>query len=205
MLNDILLLKERIFRGIDSDSEIILSNFNEEKTADKFDLEEILEMLTRQGIGQNAFIFSQEEDSEKRLSINQLSSLAFLIEEGKIEEKKLFLYEFFPNTYYVYSRGKKDDEHEKAFQFKNKEQENNYGLFAPTGVIVKRVPQNILGTGVLGRAFVYSNYIEVLDSLMGNEYFEVLTHEVLHIMYPERKETEIRQMTRNYVGNTIYH
>ena len=82
-----------------------------------------------------------------------------------------------------------------------------FGLFVPSGVIIRRVSQNILGTGVLGRAFLGMNYIEILDSLFGNAYQEVLTHEVMHIMYPQKKEMEIRHITRNYVGpkNTIYH
>jgi hypothetical protein len=106
----------------------------------------------------------------------------------------------------VYKR-EKDEKAPKYIQDHVSEGKSEYGLFVPSGVTVSRVPTSVLGTGVLGRAFIYQNHIEILDSLFGNEYIEVLTHEVLHILHPEKKEMDIRQMTRNYLGvqNTTYH
>jgi hypothetical protein len=184
-------LKDRIFGPSDK--------FELEKIpeTDKFSLEEILETLARETKEIKAFVFSSPE----KKSIPELERSIFLVDD---EEKKvkpdLLLYELFENTYYVYLRKKEENNESEHY----KQPQKDYGLFIPTGVVVRRVPQSIIGDGVLGRAFIHSNYIEILDSLLGDEYMEVLTHEVLHIMYPEKRELEIRQMTRNYVGNTIY-
>jgi hypothetical protein len=124
-------------------------------------------------------------------------------------EKRIFLEEILNSvveqddkTYQMYVPKDSEESEKKYIQ-----QTISYGLFALSGVTVRRVPQHILGNGVLGRAFIHSNYIEILDSLIGNEYNEVLTHEVLHILHPEKKEMDIRQMTRNYLGanNIAYH
>ena len=62
-------------------------------------------------------------------------------------------------------------------------------------VIVKRVPKYIIGDGVLGRAFVYQNYVEVLDSLSGDDFNRVLSHEMYHINNPQASEYETRLRT----------
>ncbi len=203
MLQDILNLKDRIFRRINNE-EIVFSNQQNTIFENVFTLEEILEELTRQDKERRGFIFNLEEESKNIIAPNLLNKTAFIVEESKIEDKKIFLYEFFPNTYYIYGRNKSKDEENKFIKQEKDNENNSYGLFVPTGVIVRSVPQNVLGTGVLGRAFIHSNYIEILDSLLGNDYLEVLTHEVLHILYPEKRELEIRQITRNYIGQTRY-
>ena len=148
----------------------------------EFCLEEILESLERQ---EKVAIFQPEE----KKPVEILNEEVLVVESEK--KPDIILYELNDDTYYVFKAGYED-------------KTTSYGVFIPTGVTVRRVPQHVLETGVLGRAFINSNYIEILDSLVGSEYNEVLTHEVLHIMHPEKKELEIRQMTRNYLGNTVY-
>ncbi|MEM2139018.1 MAG: hypothetical protein QXM96_02605 [Candidatus Woesearchaeota archaeon] len=197
--------------------EILKNNFNVNKNnkfnrSNIFSLEEILSLLFSEKFNINIFKNKNLDEELKRKEfeekIAKLNNTFFILDEEKLSNNKIFLYEFFPNTYYVYVKKIADKDKETK---KGKEKENNvyasfgyFSLFVPTGVIVRSVPQSVLGNGVLGRAFIYQNYIEILDSLVGNEYIEVLTHEVLHIMYPEKKETEIRLMTRNYLGNTVY-
>ncbi|MEM3374124.1 MAG: hypothetical protein QXE31_02790 [Candidatus Woesearchaeota archaeon] len=188
-------------------------NINE-KNRDNSLLEEILEELVKEKtivFKNNNFLEENLEEKTLQEKISKLNNTVFIIEEEKLDDKRIFLYEFFPNTYYVYLKRKITEDDKKEQNKNNKKlNEDIYGsfgyfsLFVPTGVIVNRVPQSVLGNGVLGRAFIYSNYIEILDSLVGNEYIEVLTHEVLHILYPEKKEMEIRMITRNYLGNTVY-
>ncbi|MEM4397828.1 MAG: hypothetical protein QW757_04360 [Candidatus Woesearchaeota archaeon] len=197
--------------------EILKNTFNANKNNrlnksnnNLFSLEEILSILFSEKLNINIFKNKNLDEELKRKEfeekISKLNNTSFILEEEKLSNSNIFLYEFFPNTYYVYVQKTKLEKTEKV-----KKQENNvyasfgyFSLFVPTGVIVRTVPQSVLGNGVLGRAFIYQNYIEILDSLVGNEYIEVLTHEVLHIMYPEKKETEIRLMTRNYLGCTVY-
>lgn len=195
MNKNVLLLKQRIF-GIELEE--LLYN-----QPDKFSLEEILETLARESEDKNAFVFPLEQQIKSE-RIKPEEQILIIEEPGEIKPKFVF-YEVLENLYYVYFRSEVHEN--KLKEFVPKEDKSEYGLFLPSGVTVRRVPQNILGTGVLGRAFIYHNQIEILDSLMGHEYFEVLTHEVLHILHPEKKEPEIRQITRNYLGshNTVYH
>lgn len=67
------------------------------------------------------------------------------------------------------------------------------------GVTIRRVPQSVLGPNVLGRAFVFAKYIEILDTLHGADYEEVKTHEILHVKYPFEPEEKIRERTRALV------
>ena len=192
MMENVQLLKHRIF-GIELDNII----YNE---PDKFTLEEILETLARESENKDAFIFPLEEQVKPVIKPEE----QILIIEEQEKKPKFVFYEVLENLYYVYFRS---EEYDIKVRDIPKQEKAEYGLFLPSGVTVNRVSQSILGNGVLGRAFIYSNHIEILDSLMGHEYFEVLTHEVLHILHPEKKEPEIRQMTRNYLGanNTVYH
>lgn len=64
------------------------------------------------------------------------------------------------------------------------------------GTIIKKVPQAVLGANVLGRAFPGLNYVEILESLNGNDYEEVKRHELNHINYPHLTEYEVRERTR---------
>ncbi len=191
-------LKSRIF-GLEIEEEEIFTN------KPQFELEEILESITKE----EETDFLVFKPLEKKV-IEEVEAQSLIV-EVKEETSRILLYELADNLYYVYTKAK------QSIYFnsikvspkipKDPNLQHNYGLFVPSGVVVRRVPQNILGTGVLGRAFLGQDYIEILDSLSGNAYQEVLTHEILHILHPEKKEREIRDMTRNYIGhkNTIYH
>ena len=209
MNNGILGLKSRVFNTKLLD-EPILSNSSQsfQKDKDKY-LEEILESLSNQNTNQDFVVFNALEKKVK--SVKQLEEQSLWIDEKKVDENaKMVFYQLSDNLYYVYTRSKTPIVYSNVapkIPIDPDLQQSIGGLFVPSGVMIRRVSQNILGTGVLGRAFLGMNYIEILDSLSGNAYQEVLTHEVLHIIHPQKKEMEIRHMTRNYVGpkNTIYH
>jgi len=204
-------LKQRIF-GIQVDEGIDESKNSDEliNINNKEQLEEILSALTNQEKTEDFVVFDPIVLSNKKNELLEDSLL--VVEEDILSNKspKLVLYQTNKDTYSVYVRSTEDpgDVYNFTPKLRNqKEKEHNYGLFIPSGVTVKRVSQNTLGNGVLGRAFIGQNYIEILDSLSGNAYQEVLTHEVLHIIHPEKKEMEIRNITRNYIGAayTVYH
>lgn len=71
------------------------------------------------------------------------------------------------------------------------------GLTYP-GMSIERVPADVLGYGVLGRCFPYSDtgLIQIRNDLYGDDFTEVLTHELKHMAHPEMSEDEIRQETR---------
>ena len=202
-MKDLLKIKSRIF-GTQFLDDGILTNYSQ-KHQDEY-LEEILESLTNEQ--ENFVVF---EPLEKKIkTAKELKKQALWMNEDKDGKKPdIVLYNLSDNLYYAYIRKKNIVYPEIAPRIPKEPdlEKHNYGLFIPSGVIIRRVPQNILGTGVLGRAFIGMNYIEILDSLIGNAYQEVLTHEVMHIIHPQKKEMEIRHMTRNYIGskNTIYH
>ncbi len=204
MNHEINLLKQRIFFGTEQTIDDSLSN---DILPDRFSLEEIMESLIDRP--EESLVVAPE--NIELGPVENINEQPLLIEEEPESKKpKFILYEIMKNTYIVYVR--ENDEDSPVWKHyigkpQQKDEEHNYGLFVPAGVMVRRVPQNVLGNGVLGRAFIYSSYIEILDSLHGNAYQEVLTHEVLHILHPEKKEMDIRQMTRNYIGccNTVYH
>jgi len=64
------------------------------------------------------------------------------------------------------------------------------------GWVIRRVPRQQLGYGVLGRAFPYFGLIEVASDLYGNDFEEVKTHEILHMTHPEKSEHDIRMLTK---------
>ena len=202
MNNEKQLLKQRIFSCLEETLETPNLNHN---IQERFSLEEVLGSLTQQ---ENKILIINPEEQERK-TIEELKEEAIIVEEEPESDAKILLYEVAKNVYFVYV--KDDDDNNPVWKNyvpkKSTQEEHNYGLFIPSGVIVRRVPQNILGNGVLGRAWIYSGHIEILDSLHGDAYQEVLTHEVLHILHPEKKEMDIRQMTRNYIGvhNTVYH
>ena len=206
-------LKKRIFGlevVIDANEDDILTNHQDRERFKKEQLEEILSALTNQQKNNEFVVFDPLKNSNQDKNKLLEESLIVLEEDTLMNKPKLVLYQSDKNTYSVYMRSNQDINEiysSKSNHNNIKEKEHNYGLFIPSGVTVRRVSQNILGNGVLGRAFIGQNYIEILDSLSGNAYQEVLTHEVLHIIHPEKKEMEIRSMTRNYIGaaHTVYH
>lgn len=70
------------------------------------------------------------------------------------------------------------------------------GFFYP-GFEIRRVPAHSLGYGVLGRCFPYSGIIEIRNDLYGDEFNEVLTHELTHMANPQWSELDVRIATRN--------
>ena len=79
---------------------------------------------------------------------------------------------------------------------KNKEDEMYIYSVLPIGTVIRRVPQHVLGEHVLGRAWLFSHVIEILDTLYGTDFEEVKRHEILHLQYPLKTEREIRDMTK---------
>ena len=72
----------------------------------------------------------------------------------------------------------------------------SFAVYTPAGAAIQRVSQAALGAGVLGRAFPGLGVIQILDTLYGQEFQEVMKHEVNHILYPFLTEHQIRQKTR---------
>jgi len=64
------------------------------------------------------------------------------------------------------------------------------------GWIIRKVPRQQLGYGILGRAFPYMGLIEIAADLYGNDFEEVRTHEILHMQHPEKSEFDIRLLTK---------
>lgn len=214
MQEEIKKLKDRIFRGVAEKEEPLETSDEfsalpeQQEFIGQFTLEEVLEALSKRK--SDSIVLVNEPEASKNKTLEELSSQAFLLQNNGLKLPEIMLYNLGGHTYYLYLKKKKEEETKKKEYNDLKElagsPEKSYGLFMPTGLVVRRVPQNILGNGVLGRAFIHLNYIEILDFLIGDEYMEVLTHEVLHIMYPNKKEVEIRMMTKYQVGEkSIYH
>ena len=64
------------------------------------------------------------------------------------------------------------------------------------GIEIKRVPASHLGYGILGRCFPYAGLIEIRSDLYGEDFTEVLTHELTHMHNPHLGELEVRMATR---------
>ena len=72
------------------------------------------------------------------------------------------------------------------------------------GVTIRRVPKEILGYRILGRAFPWMNMVEISDELSGNDFEEVKLHELLHIQDPHASEYNIRLRTKDILGKTRF-
>ncbi|MFH1510617.1 MAG: hypothetical protein ABIF10_02910 [Candidatus Woesearchaeota archaeon] len=75
-------------------------------------------------------------------------------------------------------------------------QEDYFFVYAPGGITLIRVPQSQIGHGVLGVAYPGKKLIMIADHLQGLDFEEVKKHEILHILYPNLTEQEVRQRTR---------
>ncbi|MBL7160911.1 MAG: hypothetical protein ISS93_03630 [Candidatus Aenigmarchaeota archaeon] len=64
------------------------------------------------------------------------------------------------------------------------------------GIEIHRVPAGQLGYGILGRCFPYSGLIEIRSDLYGDDFQEVLTHELTHLQNPQMGEMDVRAATR---------
>ncbi len=69
-------------------------------------------------------------------------------------------------------------------------------VFIPQKVTVNRVPKNVIGEYVLGQTFAGTWNVDILNTLEGKDFEEVLLHEVLHNIYPADTERMIREKTR---------
>ena len=78
------------------------------------------------------------------------------------------------------------------------EYDNSY-VCNMNGIQVRRLPGPSMGHGVLGRAWLGTNTVEILDTLYGNDFLEVLLHEINHLNNPYLSESEIRQKTKREV------
>src|SRR3989344_1736514 len=74
-----------------------------------------------------------------------------------------------------------------------------YHVYTPGGIEVIRVPSTILGANVLGRAFIGTNRVEILETLSGLAFEEVKKHEINHILHPYLGELQIKQKTRSEI------
>ncbi|MBU1202376.1 MAG: hypothetical protein KKA51_07795 [Nanoarchaeota archaeon] len=83
-----------------------------------------------------------------------------------------------------------------AYSYSKSSDVSSY-IFRPLKMSVTRVPHYSLGTGVLGRTWTNTGIVEILDSLHGNDFEEVLMHEILHNIYPSDPEWTIRDKTRD--------
>ena len=105
-------------------------------------------------------------------------------EEAKISKKSMTMMIISPNQAYYYKPRK------------NRATLGYYSNAYSPGTIINRVPQSVLGHNVLGRAFIGLNYVEILETLQGNDFEEVKQHEMNHINFPHLTEQEIRSKTR---------
>lgn len=80
---------------------------------------------------------------------------------------------------------------------KEREHDEGFYVYTPSGLHVVRASQSELGSGVLGVAYIGLGLIKILDTLQGLDYTEVLKHEVLHHQYPHESERAIRMRTMN--------
>ena len=109
---------------------------------------------------------------------------------NEINEEKEFFRKIeivFPGKTAYYYNPKKNN---ASFSYSSK------GYSYGNGTIIKKVPQAVLGANVLGRAFPGLNYVEILETLDGNDYEEVKRHELNHISYPHLSEYDVRERTR---------
>ncbi len=71
----------------------------------------------------------------------------------------------------------------------------DYFVHIPAGAHIEKVPQSVLGEGVLGTCEPHIGRIRVLDTLYNASFMEVLMHEVFHLQHPGASERAIRNMT----------
>ncbi len=87
------------------------------------------------------------------------------------------------------------EEYGKGLEWYTRECRPPSGFFYP-GIEVKKVPAGQIGYGILGRCFPYSGVIEIRSDLYGDDFAEVLTHEIIHMQNPHMGEHEVRMATR---------
>lgn len=87
-----------------------------------------------------------------------------------------------------------------AADYMQDEKKGEYGFsssfFWPNDVKVEKVPGHVLGQGVLGRAFTTLGIVQIHETLNGDAFYEVLMHEMEHMLYPNLSEQEVRLRTK---------
>lgn len=137
--------------------------------------------LAEQNIHPERTIITEEPDSE--IEFNAELFHQFIQESKKPKEKQKEI------KYLFYTSGFRSD----VYSIEN---DWTKYIFIPTNLAVRRVPQYALGTGVLGRTWTGTGVIEILGGLYGDDFDEVLMHEVLHNIYPSDSEYMIRHKTK---------
>lgn len=69
-------------------------------------------------------------------------------------------------------------------------------IFVPPGIRIERKSQKDIGYGILGTANKSAGVIQILDSLYGKDFEEVLTHESIHIENWDATESWVRYETK---------
>ena len=93
-------------------------------------------------------------------------------------------------------KGEKIDPARSALVFMG--QENYYIAYRRSyvpGMIVRKVPRSELGYNILGRTWPGMGIIEIAMDLYGDDFDEVLLHEMIHNENPESSEEEVRTET----------
>jgi hypothetical protein len=150
-----------------SQPENILNGTHTVDVEEELELEKLLHNPTKFDFDEPFTVLSENQTIELEEYYQEL------IEEE--EEKKTVIY------YYVQERPQ--------------EKRADYYIFTPDWVTIMRVPQQELGNGVLGVAYLGTNVIKILDTLHGQDFVEVKKHEILHLQYPNQSESWIRRRT----------
>jgi hypothetical protein len=86
-------------------------------------------------------------------------------------------------------------------------QPDRFYVHIPAGVKVHRAPVSEFGSNLFGLAYPATGDVYVRDDLQGDEYIEVLFHEVSHVQYPHFSEQQNRSFVKSILGEraTIHH
>jgi hypothetical protein len=69
-------------------------------------------------------------------------------------------------------------------------------IFVPPGITIERKSQKDIGYGILGTANLSGRVIQILETLYGKDFEEVLMHEALHIQNWDKPEAWVRYETK---------
>ncbi len=70
-------------------------------------------------------------------------------------------------------------------------------IFVPPNVRIERLAQKDIGYGILGTANLSAGVIQILETLYGKDFEEVLTHETIHLENWDKSESWVRYETKN--------
>jgi hypothetical protein len=74
-------------------------------------------------------------------------------------------------------------------------------VHTPPWVRVERAPFHEFGPNLFGLAYTSTGLVRIREDLQDLEYLEVKQHEILHQLYPNCSEAEIRGMVRARFGD----